>query len=71
VKVKTITTQQTPLGRWIIVMPSAPTWAWSGSRFVEHRHGISREAQVCNFETEQQALDYAVEHVLAKSKGDE
>jgi hypothetical protein len=62
---------QTPLGRWIIVLPNAQTWAWSGSRFIEHHHGVSREAQVANFATEQEALDYATEHVIAKSKDEE
>lgn len=69
-KVHAITTLQTKLGRWIIVLPNAKSWAWSGSRFVEHYDGISREAQVCNFETEQEALDYAVEHVIEKTQND-
>jgi hypothetical protein len=67
-KVKSISTMQTHLGRWILVLPAARGWAWSGSRFIEHRDGVSREAQVANWDTEQEALDYAVEHVIAKSK---
>lgn len=65
-KVKSIAVQQTHMGRWIIVLPSARSWAWSGSRFVEHRDGISREAQVCNFATQKEALDYADEYVVDK-----
>lgn len=67
-KVKAVTTQQTPLGRWIIVMPMAKDWAWSGSRWINHHNGISLEAQVANFETEKEALEYAQEHCIVREK---
>lgn len=63
-RVREVATVQTPIGRWILVLPAARDWAWSGSRWVEHREGVSREAHVSNWATESEALEYAREHLL-------
>ena len=65
-RVQAIDAIQTPMGRWILVLPAAPTWGWSGSRFVEHLNGVPRpgEPHVSNWATKQEALDYAAEHLL-------
>lgn len=48
--------------RWIIVNARDPELAWSGSCWVEHEDGISRgRAQVCNFESREEARIYAQE----------
>jgi hypothetical protein len=56
-------------GRWVIVNGTHEDLAWSGSHWVPHRHGIpSGDAQICNFTTRQEALEYCQEHfeVVAK-----
>lgn len=51
------------LGRWIIVSGNHEDLAWSGSRWVPHRHGFpTAGVQICNFETREEALAYANEH---------
>lgn len=68
-KVKSVCTVKIPpFDRWIIVLPAAKDWAWSGSRWVQHRNGLSIEAQVANFETEKEALDYAAEHCIERQE---
>lgn len=51
------------LGRWYLYHATDDYLAWSGSRWVgATQHGIPTEGvQVSNFETEQEALDYARE----------
>jgi hypothetical protein len=47
--------------RWIIV--NDRSLAWSGSRWVQHRHGIPvGDAQICNFATNDEAQAYVNEH---------
>lgn len=55
------------MGRWIIVHGQNPDLAWSGSRWVPHTRGLPINIQVCNFETRQQAHEYAVEHFTPAS----
>lgn len=48
-------------GRWVVVAAEKPDFAWSGSAFVGHQAGIPLSgAQVSNFETEDDALKYAL-----------
>lgn len=47
------------LDRWVIVSGRHPEQAWSGSAWVYHRKGIGVTVQVANFETEQEARQYA------------
>jgi hypothetical protein len=55
------------MGRWILVLPMARDWAWTGTRWSMHRHGIGTEGvQISNWETENDALEYAREHLLRK-----
>lgn len=50
------------LGHWIIVNGQDESLAWSGSRWVPHRHGYpTGDVQVCNFETREEAKTYAEE----------
>lgn len=62
--VRAVKTVKTPLGRWILVLPAAPDWGWSGMRWTRHRNGVGDDAQVSNWATEQEALDYAKDNLL-------
>jgi hypothetical protein len=53
------------INRWIIVHPEADNLAWSGMRWDRHYGGIGITAEVCNFETEVEAVEYALHHMLA------
>ena len=51
--------------RWYIFHPVDPSLAWSGQRWTFCRaDGLPAGIQVCNFETEQDALDYCRENGL-------
>ncbi len=68
-KVNAVCTQQTPLGRWILVLPAARDWAWTGSRWAEHRKGVGIAGlQISNWSTENEALEYAREFLLIPEK---
>lgn len=60
-----------PMGRWIIVLTAAKDWAWSGRRFTDHRDGVGRGEQIMTWPTEKEALEYGLEHVVAKPKKEE
>jgi hypothetical protein len=51
------------LGLWLIVHEDMPALAWSGSRWVPHRHGVpAGDVQVCNFPTREAAQEYVNKH---------
>jgi hypothetical protein len=52
---------QSQLGRWYLQHHFKPWLAWFGSRWVLHFHGIGSEVQVSNFETVDEAREYAGE----------
>lgn len=55
--------QQNAIGRWILAHSDLDDAAWSGSQWVEiDRRGFGRAVQVCNFETEDDAYNYALTH---------
>lgn len=57
--------QRTAFDRWIIVHPIHNGLAWSGAHWVRHSEGLPTGGiQVCNFDTEQDADDYATENYL-------
>lgn len=57
-KIISIYVERNAFGRWIITNPKGE--AWSGSRWVPHTNGIpAGEAQVANFGSAGEALEYA------------
>jgi hypothetical protein len=53
------------IGRYIITHPKHPGLAWSGSGWVQHSGGLPAAGiKVCNFETEDEADEYATEYFL-------
>lgn len=58
---------RTARGRWILTLPSAlltaPDWVWTGSGWVRHEDGFDHEIDI-DFESEERALAYALEHVI-------
>ena len=57
--------QQGVFGRFIITHAEHPGLAWSGSAWVQHCDGLPAVGiQLCNFDSEEDADDYATEHYL-------
>lgn len=50
---------QNALGRWYIQEAGRGGRGWSGSMWVDHFEGVGIVVQVSNFETEEEAKDYA------------
>ena len=55
--------------RWIIANSMDESLAWGGSRWVRHMKGMPAEqAQISNFDTSQEAVEYAQQaHILLVS----
>jgi hypothetical protein len=49
------------VGRWIIVPACDGSLAWSGTRWVRHDRGCGQSVQVCNFDTANDAVEYAAQ----------
>ena len=55
--------KQALLGRWYLFHETDDKKAWSGSRWVGASHGMPTEGvQVSNFDSEEDAVNYAREH---------
>lgn len=46
-------------GLFVLVNPTDPNYAWSGSRWVDHVRGVGEHVHVSNFETADEACRYA------------
>jgi len=56
---------QNPFGRFYIRHPVHPGLAWSGAQWVQHSDGLPiGQFQICNFDTEDDADDYATNNYL-------
>jgi hypothetical protein len=74
VRVPAIRIAENMLGRWIIVNGQSEDLAWSGSRWVPHRHGLDligpNAVPVCNWVTREEAQAYADEHFPKDANAD-
>jgi hypothetical protein len=57
--------QLNELSRYVLINATQPHLAWSGSRWVDHVDGLPMtQFQICNFETIEEAINYAHQHHL-------
>lgn len=48
--------------RYIITKSNQPELAWTGAQWAEHANGVGFMAHISDFETVNEAVEYAIEH---------